>query len=289
MGTPAVATPVPPTGLHIGVPYAIYDQWPAARHSRLRLFNRTPAHARHAIENPPEPAPWLELGRAIHVAVLEPERFAREYVGAPKVNRSTTIGKGRWSDFVAANVGKRVLDADVYAVCRDASASVMAHSTARQIIEAPGLTEVSALWRDAETGLLCKSRPDRLTALSGWSVVGDLKSGRDASSRAFEREIYKFGYAQQAAMYLDGCDALTPAEDRRERKFIFIVVETEPPYCVAVYDLDPEAIALGRDEYRAHLAQYARCMKTGVWSGYDQGIGNISLPPWAFKFHGEEA
>ena len=142
---------------------------------------------------------------------------------------------------------------------------------------------VSLLWRDAETSLFCKGRPDRLTTLGGWSVVVDLKSTDNAGPRVFERDIYKYSYHQQGGFYLDGCDTLSP----RERKYVFIVVEKDPPFAVAVYELDPEAIDLGRDEYRAHLAQYARCLETGVWPGYDPGMGIISLPPWNRRFHGE--
>jgi hypothetical protein len=282
-------TSLPAPGLHAGVPYAEYDLWPAARHSLLRLFNRTPAHAREAIEHPPTPTPALELGRAIHRAILEPQAFAEEYARAPKVDLRTSIGKHRWADFAAANLGKKVLTADSYAVCLGARESVWRHSTARQLLETAGLVEVSALWRDAETGLPCKARLDKLTALNGWSVILDLKSADNAGPRAFEREIHRWSYHQQAGFYIDGCDAITAVEERRERKYVFLVVEKNPPFAVACYELEPEAIQLGRDEYRKHLAEYALCLETGVWPAFDQGVGTISLPPWAFAHHGEQA
>lgn len=285
MSTPAPMQRDVPVGLHEGVPYAVYDQWPAARHSVLRLFNRTPAHAREAIEHPPEETRALIVGHAIHLAILEPERFAREYVAAPKVDRRTTIGKARWSDFQAANIGKHVLDAEEHACARRCRESVWAHPTARELLEGQGKNEVSALWADIETGQPCKARIDRLTALSGWSVIVDVKSTENAGPRAFGRDIFRYSYHQQGGFYLDGCDALAP----RERKVIFVAVEKEPPCAVAVYELEQDAIDLGRDEYRKHLAEYARCIETGRWPGYPDGIGYISLPPWAFKFHGEDA
>lgn len=288
MGTvPTPQATLPAPGLHRGVPYHEYDAWAAVRHSILRLFHRTPAHAREAMKHPPAPTAAQVLGIAIHHAVLEPQRFAERYARAPKLDLRTTRGKARYGEFVVANLGRSVLSAEEYDACVGIRESVWAHSTARQLLEGVGLNEVSALWRDGETGLPCKSRLDRLTVLHGWSVIADLKSLTDASPRAFQRDIHKYGYAQQGAFYIDGCDALTGDDDKRERKYVFIAAETAPPYAVAVYELDATALGLGRDEYRAHLALYARCVETGVWPAFDQGIGTISLPPWATRFHGE--
>jgi len=146
------------------------------------------------------------------------------------------------------------------------------------------MNEVSAVWRDKETGVQCKARIDRLTVLSGWSMVADVKTSKSAMRQSFSKDLYFYQYHQQAAMYLDGCDALAP----HPRKYVFIVIEKVPPYPVAVLELEQDAIDLGRDEYKKHLATYAECLASGHWPGYDDGISYVSLPTWAFRFHGEE-
>lgn len=80
-------------------------------------------------------------------------------------------------------------------------------------------------------------------------------------------------------MYLDGLNTLAP----HDRKFVFVAVEKEPPYAVAVYELEEDALQLGRDDYQKHLAQYAECVKTNRWPGYGDGMDYVSLPSWAFR------
>lgn len=276
---------LPAIGLHRGVSYDEYIRWDAVHHTILRHFNRTAAHARAAIVSPADQTSAQADGWASHLAVLEPDRFEMECVAAPKFDKRTTEGKRGWAEFQASNEGKTVLTQDEHALCLRIRDAVWAHPTARELLMGDGLNEISALWKDAGTGLYVKGRPDRLTTLAGWSVVMDLKTTLNASPSAFARDLYYYHYHQQGALYLDGCDALAP----HQRKFIFVAVEKDPPYAVAVYELEDDALSLGRDEYQKHLTAYARCLESGQWPGYPDGVGYISVPSWAFKFHGEEA
>src|SRR5438093_3049537 len=104
-------------GIYDGVSQAVYQSWSAVNHSRLKLFARTAAHARYAMEFPPAPTAALNIGDGCHAAVLEPARFEAEFVGAPKVDRRTKDGKLAWQEFEAANQGKLILPAEDYALC----------------------------------------------------------------------------------------------------------------------------------------------------------------------------
>lgn len=285
--TTTIETPakLPSIGLHRDVSYDDYARWDAVHHSILRHFNRTAAHAREAIVNPADSTVAQAEGWAAHLAVLDPDRFALECIAAPKFDKRTTTGKEGWAAFQAGNAGKTILTQDEHALCLRIRDAVWAHPTARELLMGAGANEVSALWTDADTGLAVKARLDRLTSLAGWPVVMDLKTARNASPAAFARDVHFFHYHQQGALYLDGCDALAP----HPRKFVFVAVEKEPPYAVAVYELEQDAIDLGRDEYQKHLVAYARCIETNRWPGYPESMGYISVPSWAFKFHGEEA
>lgn len=267
-------------GLHRGVSFDEYGQWPAANHSMLEQFRRSAAHARQWMLTGGKETPALRNGWAVHVAALEPDRFASDFTVAPKVDRRTKDGKQAWADFEESPAGKllRLSDEEMH-LCLNIRETLYAHPTAAEILSSKGTNEASLYWHDPETGLDCKARFDRLCVYAGWSCVVDLKTTKDASRRTFEYSIHRYGYHRQAAMYLEGANVVAP----RDRKFIWIAVETEPPYCVAVYEADPDCITLGRDDYRKHLRTYAECMATGRWPGYGDGMDYASVPPWAFR------
>lgn len=268
----------PPPKLYRGVAYDTYSQWRAANHSLLRHFGQTAAHAHYRLTHPDDGSEAKQRGHTTHVAVLEPARFLAEYVAAPRFDKRTNAGKAGWADFQAEHSGKVIVPEDEFALAGTMAAAVWSHPTAAELLRG-GLKEVSLAWRDKDTGVPCKARLDHLGTAGEWSAIVDLKTSRNASRRSFERDVHSYGYHQQGAFYLDGADALSP----RPRKFIFVVVESEPPHCVAVYELDSEAIDLGRDDYKKHLRMYAECVTTGRWPGYPDGMDYVSLPTWAFK------
>lgn len=280
MSTQAVTdVPVVKPGLHKGIPYDEYARWDAVNHSVLRHFNRTAMHAREALIRPADQTDAQFLGQAGHVAVLEPERFVAEYVPAPKFDKRTKEGKQGWADFQIEHADKTCIPAEEHEACLRMRDAVWAHPTASELLKGTGLNEVSALWEDPGTGLRCKARIDRLTSLAGWPVDLELKTSRNAARSSFSRDLHSFFYHQQIAMQLDGLNTLAP----HERKGVFVVMEKERPFAVAVYEIEEDALTLGRDEYQAHLAQFAECVKTNRWAGYPDGIDYISLPPWAFR------
>jgi len=102
---------LPKPGLHRDVSYDDYAQWPAVRSSDLKLFARTPAHARYAMTHPEQTSAMI-LGSATHCAILEPHEFAMRYVEAPKLDRRTNAGKAAWAQFLAEDADRIALDPD---------------------------------------------------------------------------------------------------------------------------------------------------------------------------------
>jgi len=271
-----------PPGLYPKTPYGDYATWDAINHSRLRHFRRTPLHARQAILHERPPTQALDFGAAVHVSILEPELFDVEFIVAPKIDRRFKEGKAAWAEFESHARGRTHLKLDEWTAALAMGEAVRKHPVASELIGAAGATELSCLWIDEETKLRCKSRLDRFTTYYGYSTVVDLKTAEDASKQAFEKQIFNFGYAEQAAFYLDGLNALAPAE----RRYVFLVVEKEPPYAVATYELEFDAIEEGRRACRSHLRKYRHCLDTNEWAGYPVGLIPISMPAWAFK-HGD--
>lgn len=271
-------------GVYTDLSYDKYARINAVRSSDLKLFTRTPAHARYAMMHPEQSAAMV-LGNATHVAILEPDKFARTYVVAPKLDRRTTAGKAAWQQFLDENKDRIPLSAEEHEVCCAMQKAVAEFPLAHQLVSSPGKTEATVVWEDAATGLRCKARLDRFMTLNGYSTIVDLKTARDASERGFARDAANFAYHLQAAWYLRGCDALSPVP----RRFVFIVVEKEPPHCVALYELDEQFLAAGRALCDRTLALYARSMETGHWPGYRAGIGTLYAPSWiTTNYEGDE-
>lgn len=263
-------------GLYPGISYQDYARIEGVRASELRGFEQSPAHAREAMLHPTT-SEAKEFGQAWHCAVLEPERFAAEYVrGIEHGDRRFRAEKERWSAFVAENADRTVLLRDEWDAVIGMQKAMAEHPIASALIASPGPNEVVALW-DSK-GHRCKGRMDAIRSYLGWTWVIDLKSTINASPKGFPREVAKYDYAEPAAFYLDGLDALAP----QERRFVWIAQEKVPPYALAIHEPDAATLEEGRRRYRRHLAAYAKAMSTNDWPAYEVGIQPATLPRWAF-------
>jgi len=239
----------------------------------LRELLRSPAHFVASRTAPRKPTEALVLGTAIHLGVLEPDRFASEVVERPKFDRRTKIGKADAETWDATNAGRIGLDADALADVRACVESVHAHPAAARLL-ADGRPEVSVLWADEDSGVACKAR------LDWWrddGVIVDLKTTDDASPTAFARTVARYGYHVQAAWYARAAAAL----GRPAPAFVFVAVEKTAPFAVGCYALDPEAMDAGRARVADALSTYEWCARASVWPAYSTLIESISLPAWA--------
>lgn len=278
----AGGTPRP--GIFPGITRQAYDAIPAINFSTLKHCRRSPAHARHRQLNPTEPTDAQELGTLIHCALLEPERFAREYMVMPdfaadladryQKPRATKEYRNRVAAFQLKYHDRRFLTADQAETCRRIGEAIAAHPTAADLLATtPALTEAAVVWVDPETGLACKALVDHLRGV----LVTDLKTTDDASPGAFSRTVAQHGYHVQAAFYLWGLSVVgRPAE-----RFIHVACETEAPYGVAVYELDTKALDQGLREFRVYLDCWARCARDGHWSAYPDAVIDLALPRYA--------
>lgn len=149
-----------------------------------------------------------------------------------------------------------------------------------------GVAERSLFWRDPETGVWRRGRPDCLTqSAEGRCLIVDVKSTESAAPEDFARSIYKFGYHQQGSTYIDGVTALGVGEDP---EFLMIAVEKQPPYLCEVYALEAFALDLGRARNRRALEVFKRCTETGIWPGYTDDITYLALPGWGERADTEE-
>ena len=289
-------------GVHLDFPETLYHERVIgmASKSLLDRLHISPAHLRAYVDGdavddgsscddeesepaaPADESKALRFGRALHTAILEPERFARAYTVAPVFGdlRATDrtskedakANKIRRDEWRAANAGREILTAaDSARIGGMASALRKFQPLAGRVID-KGAHEVTLRWRDAETGIESRARLDVWHEASG--TVLDLKSTLDAGADSFARSIDRFRYDVQEAMYRDALDVL----GLDVRRFLFLAQEKSPPYACALYELERESVALGRAELRVDFELYARCLETDTWPAYPQGVTRISLP-----------
>jgi hypothetical protein len=318
-----------PVGVYSGISNAEYHGGPGVSKSGLDQIAKSPAHFKQAREEGyTPPTPSQRQGTLAHSYILEHETFwdlhalpfeapegaldtvaeIKEYLKFLGQKIPSSAKKAELLDLVraadpdvyildderakyAAEVDNReIITAEELEKLEGMRASIMAHPKAGPLLEAgSGVAELSCYWKDPETGVLCRCRPDF------WrhdGVIVDLKTARDASPKGFMKSIEGWRYYVQHAFYMDGIEA---AQDQSwmtvhdeagmpaPNAFIFVSVEPFAPYAVGVYHLDPVSIEIGRREYREDVARYAECMRTGKWPAYSDRIESISLPEWRLR------
>jgi len=259
---------------------AEYHAHPAISKSHLDLVAKSPLHywSRYVDPNrvPTEPTAAMVLGSAVHTHVLELDTWDSNYCVAPEgIDRRTKMGKAEWEVFTTASQGRTVLSRSDADLVMRMGQSVFKHPAAAALLAMPGVAESTWMWTDESTGLQCKCRPDWLTDDGKYMV--DLKTTEDASPAGFRRSIGTYRYHCQASHYLEGVQQAT---GQRPEQFLFLCVEKKPPYAVAVYAIDADAVAAGAEAARRDLDTLAIAKAADVWPGYSDQVESIGLPAW---------
>lgn len=285
---------LPEIGMHTGVPMADYLAMDAVSASALEIFRRSPLQYRHAREHPPEPTPEIERGIALHMAILEPDRFATHYVtldtceGVKKDGTRCTYAGSVWRDgrsYCGVHdpargepVPVKVLPAEMMQDVLGMRDAILAHPRARTLFAGRGGSEVTALFEDPEARVLCKFRPDRLVERAGMLI--DLKTTRDAAPWAFPGDAERRGYFRKLAFYRRGLRAL----GWPYQATAIVAVESHAPYDLICYLIDETALDSAEREVVRLLRQYRQCHETDTWPGYqtgEDGFATLVRPGWA--------
>jgi exodeoxyribonuclease VIII len=256
-------------------------------YSEMKYLLQSPAHYRFYKDNPQPASKAMLTGRAVHMAILEPHLFKEKYaclddsqiiaeIGGANP-RATKVYKEWLAAFRSENSEREVLVIDEYVNILNMSEAVYSHKSAGQLLNTEGRCELSLFWVDKETDVPMKSRLDKLLVTNR---IIDIKTCESASLKDFERSIYNYGYYLQAAVYSEAFKAVYNLD---LLPFTFICIESKPPYAVAVYELDEQALMLGQVVMRKCINLYKECKEFNDWPSYSQEIKPISVPQWALK------
>ncbi len=260
---------------------------PSVSSSGLRtIWADSPAHfwcrsRMNPARLPEEDKPHFTLGRLAHRLLLEGRTdFDREFVVRPEQWSDWRSKDAKaWRESVQAS-GLTVITQEDLELVTGMARSLAAHPMVKAGI-LDGDVERSLIFKDPETGVWLKSRPDVIPNHSG--DLADLKTCQSVATDALQKSLGGFGYQMQAA--LAGA-ALKAAAGIDMETFSFVWVEKAPPHCVRVTTLTAEDLLRGRLQNEAATRIFAECCRTGNWPGPGgdaQDAEFLSISPWSAK------
>ena len=264
-------------GIYPGLSFERYSSLERVNVSNLKEMARSALHYRYRCAHQKE-TPTLSMGRSAHAAVLEPERFERDFVVWDEVTDAGKMSPRRgkkWDAFCESYQGKTIVKPDEHRFACNVRDAVRAKPTARKYL-GDGPRELSILWDDVEIKSACKGRIDLVTSVDGVDCLVGLKSARSLDPRKFSAQAATLYYYLQWAFYYDGYSTLTGAEPR----VVEICVETEPPFDVVVYVVPADVLELGREEYRELLGKVGECERSKRWPGRAENEVVFELPAY---------
>lgn len=240
-----------------------YDALGAVNWTTLKEMHKSPAHYRHRVDHPIEDTTRLAFGRAVHTAILEPDRFVLDYIVFDGERRGNA-----WKAFRDEHTDKTILTTKEYATCLNVRDAVRANKDAAPLLEG-GTAELSVTWTDADTQLPCKARLDYLRG----GLIVDVKSTSCTDAWAFGGVSARMLYHGQLAFYQRGIETV---DDNPH----IIAAEIEAPYDVAVFRLTDDAVLSGDQLVSDLLRKVSVCRKTKDWHGRYDGVQDLTVPEW---------
>ena len=282
--------PITKPGWYSGIPLERYHgpnmcAGKAVSSSNLRTcWAKSPAHmydswAENPDAEPREATRNMVLGAAAHHLLLGEDNFKLKYIGRPETYRDLkTAAEKPWNNNAHACQDwneKQAKAGKVVVTVKELQAIVaMARSLALEPLVQDGLlrgdVETSGFFKDKETGLWVKVRPDVIP--SGDDFV-DLKTASDVTSVALMSAIRSYGYHQQGALIWEACEAL----GHPFASFMLVFVETARPFCARTSPLTDDDLVFGRRQNRAMRRKIKACMDADHWPG--PGEGNLRPLP----------
>jgi len=271
----------PKDGIYRGVPFAEYVAWDADNASMLKHVLASPAHYRHAKDNPePDDPTNPNKGTLAHLALLEPAEYARRV-------RVWDGGARRGPDykaFLADNPGKMIVkDADAVMVQRMAAALRSSPGIRDLACTPESCHEVSIIVTDPTCERRQKARLDILTDNAWADYKTHSKIGRGQTADGWLRSWYRasdrLGYALQFAHYsrVLRLVGLTPPG------YVIIQGYSAIGECVRL-PITPGYVDHGEKIRTGALATIIECEASGEWPlllGFRDEAPVLDVPAWA--------
>lgn len=156
------------------------------------------------------------------------------------------------------------------------------HPIASALLDpAAGRAEQTLIWRDPDSGLMCRGLIDFLrTPTDGQRLVmPDYKTANEVDPDSIAKAIASYAYHGQGAWYVDGAEELGLSTEHPA--FVLIFQRKTAPHLVVCAQVTPEDIGRGHERNRAARHLYRWCTEHDTWPGYaDDRVLSVPIPTW---------
>lgn len=177
--------------------------------SQLKQFLKNPADwAYHRLNDDHKPADAMKFGTAFHAYLLG----TSDVVSLPEGEsfRSKDNQKWRADQLEAGNIIVSYNDMQLLKRMKEGieQTSLMPEYPDYMEIIEQGTKEQCIEWKDRQTGLMLKAKPDLIPA--GTDYLVDLKTAQKADAESFAKEVINYGYHIQTVFYRAAVAACKP-------------------------------------------------------------------------------
>ena len=177
--------------------------------SQLKQFLKNPADwAYHRLNDDHKPTDAMKFGTAFHAYLLG----TSDVVSLPEGEsfRSKDNQKWRADQLEAGNIIVSYNDMQLLKRMKEGieQTSLMPEYPDYMEIIEQGTKEQCIEWKDRQTGLMLKAKPDLIPA--GTDYLVDLKTAQKADAEAFAKEVINYGYHIQTVFYRAAVAACKP-------------------------------------------------------------------------------
>lgn len=177
--------------------------------SQLKQFLKNPADwAYHRLNDDHKPTDAMKFGTAFHAYLLG----TSDVVSLPEGEsfRSKDNQKWRADQLEAGNIIVSYNDMQLLKRMKEGieQTSLMPEYPDYMEIIEQGTKEQCVEWKDRQTGLMLKAKPDLIPA--GTDYLVDLKTAQKADAESFAKEVINYGYHIQTVFYRAAVAACKP-------------------------------------------------------------------------------
>lgn len=228
--------------IYEGLSFEGYQQLEGKSHTDLRTW---------VSGQDKKPSRRLLVGTALHDAVLRGNDYCRENYEfiSEEVNLTTKEGREKMAEAEKAT-GKTILRPSERSVVKGCLNALRGEGLVQRALAAPGQKRELALVAPLE-GVQCRCLAD--IVMPGKCLI-DLKTTGWNRRDDFVNAIVAYGYASQAAMYVD----LWHQISGDFLPFWFMCVTVRQPAAAWMLEITPEQLAFGREWYKTVLKLYNR-------------------------------
>ena len=177
--------------------------------SQLKQFLKNPADwAYHRLNDDHKPTDAMKFGTAFHASLLG----TSDVVSLPEGESFRSKDNQKWRDeqLEAGNIIVSYNDMQLLKRMKEGieQTSLMPEYPDYMEIIEQGTKEQCIEWKDRQTGLMLKAKPDLIPV--GTDYLVDLKTAQKADAESFAKEVINYGYHIQTVFYRAAVAACKP-------------------------------------------------------------------------------